>query len=522
MRADQFATNPSNIPIEQDTTKDPIELAFEQSVMSMGEFVKPADIKRAPSKEQLRRKRVHKYIRRIVGVAFCVLMAPIPVSCMGGLYAEEAAADCPPVPEQPVADEDSNLNQARDIVANMNFGIEKDTYDKLKVRIDEATTIDEIEALIQEPMTQFNMKVMFGEVPGKKYGLIPMSDPNRTHRPELITIEEAKKSSNNFLLGLSKIPSSFLYQLEGTNLYFTHSPANGPNDDHPDGGVYVDSWDSYGRNIILNTASEEIGDAFGHEVMHGLHKVQCGTTGTKQGKGDNIFVSFNDGRQYDSDPTLKEAAKEEGITITAYAASSYTEDYAETGASLITGDYDFQRYILHPPVADKQRLVAQRLSLIEPGFEEYAAYMGYIGNQAFPKEFAKAYSYTVECFGSLVINNKSMAGVSFEPVLIEVNKNALTDDSQAENYLVYRQTEPATPGEQPDVYKIGWDATPGDYDEYERQSLLGSSILLYQQTQNEASASTVEFTMPEGNSKLFGGHVVRCSTFTPTTELTTE
>lgn len=498
-------------------TEHQIQENFALAFHSMAEHV--GYVERTEPQPPRKKSKVWPGVKTAAKVLFWGgVVVPMGVTSIVDTLTRPPEYDCPDIPGQPPVDEAGNLSEARNKVANMNFGIEKETYTALKERLDNAQSVEEVEEITKEAMSPFGINVIYADVPKRKIGILPpVADPLKSHSPELLTTEEAKESTDKFLINLSRIPSSFLQRLEGYNLFFTHDPRNPF--ERGMGGYFEQGTLLSSANIVLDTSfPDEIGTSFNHEVMHPKHREQCGNSladNADQGGGDADFTAKNPPEFfYTADEKLSLDAREKNITISRYAASHYREDVAETGESLLSGGYTYDRQGNGREItAHKKHVIAQRLSLIEPNFEYYVAYLGYVGNIAFPKELAKQESLVAECFHYDPTNN-GMSG-SVEPINMFVYDYAdWSDDLPMGEYKFLKIPNPNTANPAaPNVYRAAW-LTPNltETDQHIRKQ-IGWSLLEQLRAAGEAPMYMVEFTYTEQPSKHYGPTQVTCTTF---------
>lgn len=508
--------NPENYKPPSYLTEEQVTAGFALNMHSMAEQVDY--VERTEPRTPRKKSRVWPVAKTALKFLFWGgVVAPTVVSGFVNTVSSPNQYECPTTPDQPPVDEAGNLAEARAKVANMNFGIEKEVYDNLKTRLNDAETLEEIEQITQEAMDPFGINVTYADVPQRQLGLFRVADVLKSHSPDLITTEEAKASTDAFLVNLSRIPRSFLDQLNGYNLYFTHNPTI--LFDHRPGGYFEQGSLLSESSIVLDTSfPDQIAGYFNHEIMHPLHNQQCGKSigeNKKQGAGDTDFTAKNPpGFVYHTDEKLRLEAKEKGVTMTMYGASDYGEDIPETGESLLNGDYAYDRQVNGQEiVAYKQHVMAQRLALIEPDFEYYAAYLGYVGGNAFPKELAQQDSLTAECFNYDPTNNGSSGTV--EPINMMVYDYAdWNDDLPPGQYkfLKVRNPNTANPAA-PNIYRTAW-ITPEKTETYAHiQKQIGWSILEELKSVGEAPVQAVEFTFHEQPAKIYGQTRVTCTTF---------
>ncbi len=494
---------PSQVTAEQ------IQCSIETSFASLGGEVPTPELIERPEATP---SKVPRYLKTIAKVAFVTTlfipgvarMVPYAVSSMQGLH-------CPDTPPETPTEATKSLFDVRQQVAGIEFGLEKQLYDTVKPRLDDAKNIQDVQAVLQTAMDPYNVSVELADMPQAHIGIYEMADIREHHRPELLTLDEAKASGDAFLLSLSQIPHAFLRQLDGFHLYLTHAPTVG---DQDMGGVYLYGAGIKGENIVLDTSFPEyINWSFKHELSHVLHRKQCGDDVEQMlqtGKHDNAFISNNPpGFIYSTDRKLKSDAKKQNVTPSEYGATSYQEDVAETGASLMSGWYSLAHSISAPTLALKQQRFVQRLNQYEPNFEAYTAYLAYIGNRPFPKEIAKAESFTTECFETPNIDTPKSVGDK-NTIQVEVVHFSSMDLPDG-NYEMLRFST-TEKDKSKILYQVGWDKQiPGALDDQAVRWQLGYSLLSNLRDRKEISEQAVNFTVNDYSPKQFGQQTIICS-----------
>ncbi len=439
--------------------------------------------------------------------AFFTIVVPTVFGFGSRFVSEAKGYDCP-VTAEPSAKDTNNLDKARETVAAMSFGMEKERYVSLKQELDEAKSLDDIQAVLQKGMEPFNVRVELGDLPQAQFGILQTADIREQHNVDLLTVDEARQSTDKLLIGMSQIPASLLKHLDSFSLYLTHSPSIGGKDL---GGGYVAGPTIKGRNIILDTSfPDNIDWAFKHELTHVIHQDQCGDDISERqtdGKSDQEFTKNNpEGFIYSQDSKLRDTANKNGVTQTYYAGTAYREDVADTGASLLNGKATNLLVLNKSILNAKQDVISRRFSLVEPDFEAYRRYLGYIGWQPFPKEIAKANSLTTECFQTPGIDDASPTKhTSFRtvPILNYPGQDHLQPADY--NFIVLPKTDDKL------TYQVGWHKPDGVEKDIQIRQQLGWSLLAELRRNNEIPMHQVNFTVDDYPQRVFGNYVVTCS-----------
>jgi hypothetical protein len=284
---------------------------------------------------------------------------------------------------------------------------------KVEYAINQAASGPAIQAILQKQVLgQFGITVALNQLPPRDLGLIPVSRslpfvPKSTiGRPAL---HQEQVDSDTFVEDLSRVPRAFLREMSGLNLYLDWnihlwgaSDASGVY--APPGGLAWHEPDS----IIMDMAQEGDGEVFYHELNHGLQARQCGADSVED-PGFSEFAKINprgftyanstDDKKWEKRGNLTVAA---GQTVSEYAAADPAEDVAETGSSLLIGEYNQAETTagtLGAVALAKQNLIMGRQAELVPDIAAYYYYLALVGDPLYPAIAAQRDTPTTDCFG---------------------------------------------------------------------------------------------------------------------------
>jgi hypothetical protein len=219
-----------------------------------------------------------------------------------------------------------------------------------------------------------------------------------------VTLADLKKSTTAMLQDMSKYPRSFF---NNTPLYLDDyigdmtSNTGTTEEQHEEIGGTATTINGPNAPIPIRLKiSTGMGLVLGHELQHTREARECRPTPTDE---DRLFVSVSGkGFSYPgyNDSKQRFTLQDEGRIITSYAGSSYHEDRAESGASLMSrGFADENRASPNSPIVNKKKeIVAMRNAATDPRILSLYRYLTY-NEHAFPWDIAKSNSVFYECFG---------------------------------------------------------------------------------------------------------------------------